>query len=63
MLVSKEICAVGLRHGGGGGQWVSCGHAGSGKEDKESQIAETSHMNKEEEKGPEALKARFQGVN
>lgn len=34
-----------------------------GREDKESQVAETSHMNKEEEKGPEALKARFQGVN
>lgn len=34
-----------------------------GKEDKESQVAETSHMNKEEEKGSEALKARFQGVD
>lgn len=36
------------------GQCVSCGHEGSGKEDKVSQVAETSHMNKEEEKGSEA---------
>lgn len=31
-----------------------------GKEDKESQVAEASHMNKEKRKGPEALKVRFQ---
>lgn len=49
MLVPKEICAVGLRHVGGGGQLWPCRKWG--KKTRKSKVAEASHVNKEEVTG------------